>query len=260
MFRVIFVIIIKRMEYKIDDNKIKLIFPAKNNGKFRFKTRKKSTDFGDSFSTRKLNFNDNVYLEWQIGYDATVLDVSQENKETKLDKISFVGSNGKKKYPYELSELVYESVKLGLNKISLEDLLKEVEDYNELITSRKINVEKDIEVKVNNLPFQETITKLPTFFMVDTGDGTQIEISIQKQQYAAGVQPMIYFVIPFTSFSNYKELEGGSSNKGDVLVYEIDKSNSDVLFNMMRVFGMSSENHKKDIEEIIKVLIKLLKD
>jgi hypothetical protein len=93
--------------------------------------------------------------------------------------------------------------------------------------------------------------------MIKTTDNTQIEISIQKQQYASGVQPMVYFCIPIKSFQNYKTILGRPSKPGDELVYIINNKNASVLFYMIKIFAMCSERHHFDIVEIIKILIKL---
>lgn len=85
------------MKYKVENKKISIKIPASNEGKFRFKTRKNRLEFGESFSTRTQNFNDSVYLEWQISYDTTVKDAESGKKVTKLQKTSFIGSNGKEK-------------------------------------------------------------------------------------------------------------------------------------------------------------------
>jgi len=105
------------MKYEIKEKEIIIKIPASNDGKFRFKTRNKNIDFGESFSTRTINFNENVYLEWQIGYDAVVADVTSGKKETQLKEHTFVGDNKKTKYLYELSELVYEAIKNKLISI-----------------------------------------------------------------------------------------------------------------------------------------------
>jgi len=91
------------MEYVTDDREIIIKIPATNNGKFRFKTRSNNLKFGDTFSTRNNNFNENVYLEWQISYDATIADVAKGKKDTKLKSYTFVGANKKTKYISELS-------------------------------------------------------------------------------------------------------------------------------------------------------------
>jgi len=246
------------MIYTTKGREIIIKIPATNSGKFRFKTRSNNLKFGDTFSTRNNNFNENVYLEWQIGYDAVVTDVAKGEKDTKLKSYSFVGANKKTKYLYELSELVYEGISCGF--IFLEDLnslLKEVSNYKELIDEKKIAVEYNSKIVINGIQFEETSIKLPTLFMIETTDNTQIEISIQKQQYASGVQPMVYFCIPIMSFQNYKTLLGSSSKPGDELIYVINNKNASVLSDMVKIFAMCSERHRFDIIEIIKILIKL---
>nr|MCU0238423.1 R.Pab1 family restriction endonuclease [Pyrinomonadaceae bacterium] len=190
------------MKYEREENLIKLIFSASNAGKFRFKKRKENVAFGKTFSTREELFDEKAYLEWQIGYDAIVSDVAKGNKETNLTQESFVGDNGKEKYPYELSEILYEAflAKL-LNLNEIDDLCDEINSYTEFIDEKEIEVEETSELLLNGISFAETSIKLPTLFFPQI-DGTQIEISIQKQQYASGVQPMIYFCIPFNSFAD----------------------------------------------------------
>ncbi|OPX28023.1 MAG: hypothetical protein B1H08_06720, partial [Candidatus Omnitrophica bacterium 4484_171] len=114
------------MKYVVRENDICLIIPATNAGKFRFKKRKNKLDFGETFSTRELPFDDQTYLEWQIGYDVPVKDVEKGKKGTNLTTKYFIGSNGKKKYPYELSEIFYKSMELGfISKEEVQNLLKE---------------------------------------------------------------------------------------------------------------------------------------
>lgn len=126
-------------------------------------------------------------MEWQIGYDVPVKDVEDGNKGTKLTSKYFVGSNGKKKYPYELSEIFFKSMELGLllNK-DVKDLLTEITGYKNFIDEKAITVEHHSRLTINGINFEETSIKLPTLFMIETLDNTQIEVSIQKQQYASG--------------------------------------------------------------------------
>jgi len=246
------------MNYTTKDREIIIKIPASTYGKFRFKTRSDNLQFGDTFATRKKNFNENVYLEWQISFDATVADVVKGKKDTKLKGLTFVGANRKTKYLYELSELVYEGISNGLILINdISSLLKEITSYKEFIDNRKIAVEYNSKIVMNGISFKETSIKLPTLFMVETTDGTQIEISIQKQQYATGVQPMVYFCIPIKSFQNYKTILGRPSKSGDELIYIINNKNARVLFDMIKIFAMCSQRHNFDIAEIIKILIKL---
>ena len=122
-----------------------------------------------------------------------------------------------------------------------------------------ITVEHHSKININGINYEETSIKLPTLFMVETEDKTQIEVSIQKQQYASGVQPMIYFCIPFYSFYNFKDFKEKSSKKDEKLIYIIDKSNIKNLETIIKVFGMSSKRHQYDIVEILGVLLKNLR-
>lgn len=247
------------MEYQIKDKNILLIIHATNAGKFRFKKRKNRLDFGETFSTRERCFDDETCLEWQIGYDIPVKDVEDGKGETKLTKKHFIGSNGKRKYPYELSELLYATVDMGLiTKKDVKDLCDEVKGYKNFIDDKSISVEHHAKLTINGVNFEETSIKLPTLFMVETLDHTQIEISIQKQQYASGVQPMIYFCIPIKSFSNCSVIMGRSSVAKDKLVYAINKNNVFNLISLMKIFGMASKRHNHDVVQIIQTILEII--
>ena len=94
--------------------------------------------------------------------------------------------------------------------------------------------------------------------MIETLDETQIEVSIQKQQYASGVQPMVYFCIPLKAFKNSSDLRGKSSVSGDKLVYVISKTNFLNIVCMMKIFGMASKRHNHDIVQILETLLKII--
>ena len=245
------------MKFKTKNGTIEVFIPASNVGKFRFKKRDSNLSFGETFSTRTELFDEKAYLEWQIGYDVIVREVQDGKAETRLDTESFLGANGKEKFPFELSELFCLAIEQGLiAKNDAKKLVEEISSYSALIDEKSISVENNFSATVlNGMPYKETCIRLPTFIMDQTPDGTQIEVAIKQQQYASGVQPMIYFCIPLTSFINSSKLSGRSSASGDELVYVIDKSNAENLSNLMRVFGMASERHKHDIVKIIKVIL-----
>ena len=247
------------MDYAIIENDILLTISAANAGKFRFKKRKNRLDFGETFSTRECPFDDQTYLEWQIGYDVPIKDVEEGKKGTKLTSKHFIGSNGKTKYPYELSEIFYKAMELEFISIEeVKNLLKEIHGYKSFIDEKAITVEHHSRRTINGINFEETSIKLPTLFMIETLDDTQIEVSIQKQQYASGVQPMVYFCIPFKAFKNSSEIHGKSSVSGDKLVYVINKSNVLNIACMMKVFGMASKRHNHDVVEILIVLLEII--
>lgn len=247
------------MDYSIKENNILLTIPATNAGKFRFKKRPSRLDFGETFSTREGTFDDQTYLEWQIGYDVPINDVEAGKKGTKLTTKHFIGSNGETKYPYELSEIFFKAMELRLiTKKEVENLLNEIKGYKSFIDEKDITVEHHSHMAINGINFEETSIKLPTFFMVETSDETQIEVSIQKQQYASGVQPMVYFCIPLRAFKNSSAIYGRSSVSGDKLIYVINKDNVANLIFMMKVFGMASKRHNFDVVEILKTLFEII--
>ncbi len=246
------------MDVAVKAGRIEITVPASNAGKFRFKKRDHNFDFGETFSTRAEPFDKKTYLEWQIGYDVIVREVQDGNAETSLIRESFYGANGKEKYPFELSELFCYAIEQDLiSKQNAKSLVEEINAYSGLIDEKAITVEDKLTTTVlNTISFKETCIRLPTFFFDQTPDGTQIEVAIKQQQYASGVQPMIYFCIPLTSFDNSSRLIGRPSISGDNLIYNIDSRNSVNLISLMRVFGMASERHKHDIVKIIKVILK----
>ncbi len=249
------------MDYAIKENNILITIPATNDGKFRFKKRENRLDFGKTFSTRKGIFDYQTYLEWQIGYDVPIKDVEAGKKGTKLTSKHFIGSNGKTKYPYELSEVFYEAMKLEFVSIEeVKNLLKEISNYRSFIDEKAITVERHSRLPINGINFEETSIKLPTLFMIETPDDTQIEVSIQKQQYATGVQPMVYFCIPLKAFKNSAKLKGKSSAPGDKLEYVINKTNVSNLICLMKVFGMASKRHNHDVVEILKILLEIIEE
>jgi len=247
------------MEYIISDKNILIIIPATNAGKFRFKKRKNRLDFGETFSTREFPFDDQTYLEWQIGYDVPIRDVERDKKSTKLTSKEFIGSNGKKKYPYELSEIFYKAMELGLiDKSEVKNLLKEIKSYKNFIDEKAITIERHSKVTMNGINYEETSIKLPTLFMIESPDETQIEVSIQKQQYATGVQPMVYFCIPLKAFKNSSTLKNKSSAPGDKLEYVINGTNVLNLIYLLKIFGMASKRHNHDVVEILKILLEII--
>ena len=145
-----------------------------------------------------------------------------------------------------------------ISKEEVQYLRKEISSYRSFIDERVISVERHSEISINGLNFEETSIKLPTFFMLETVDETQIEISIQKQQYASGVQPMVYFCIPLKAFNNSSDLYGKSSTSGDHLEYIINGRNVLNLVYMMRVFGMASKRHNHDVSKILGILLELI--
>lgn len=244
-----------RFEAHESPAEIHALINAVNDGRFRFKKRSGNFQFGSSFAATTTEFSGQVYLEWQIGYDVTIIDVTNEKKNTSLTGLTFTGANGEKKHPYELSELLFEAVRIGLvRKEDVVSLSEEAAVFTEFLDRVPISVGELRPVSLNGLDFKETTTALPTYFLPLDG-GVQIEVSVQKQQYAAGIQPMLYLCVPISAFANGREFLGLKTVSADRLDYVIDVSNADVLLGVFRVFAMCSAAHNHDVHEILKAIV-----
>ena len=248
------------MKYEIQEGCIKLTILAKNDGRFRLKTRSDKNAFGLSFASSQKAFSNEVYLEWQIGYDLPVNEQNKKNKTTYITDQTFIGSNKKIKYLFELSEIMYHLYPIGaITEKSIIELIDEITAYTRFIDEMEIKVEEKSETTINGIRFRENIIKLPTLYHYND-DGTQVEVSIQKQQYATGVQPMIYFCIPIKSFSNSQCLIGSKYPDVKEMLYDINKNNSHNIIDLFRVFGMASRRHQHDVLEILNIILRDIRD
>lgn len=82
------------------------------------------------------------------------------------------------------------------------------------------------------------------------------EIKITEKQYAIGVQPMLYFCFPVTELKSEDILLGRTAKTKETADFIIDKNNINVFLEMLKIFGILSQNHNKDILSIIDVVIK----
>lgn len=245
------------MTYKIENDAIILALPLTSQGKFRCKTRADIQGFGDGFAPKTTIISSDAYLEWQIGYDTII---GKDVKPTRLDstQFEFTGANKKRKYPYELSEIAYFMRRQGiLTDKDMGEINDGISAINEFLQDKySIEVHKEDPVSLNNIDFLSSSTKLPTFITSSENDKLMIEIMIQKQQYATGVQPMLYFIVPMTSFENSNRIVGHTSSETPVGYLRLDKSNKDVIKKLFICFAMCSASHNHDVKEILKVISK----
>ncbi len=92
---------------------------------------------------------------------------------------------------------------------------------------------------------------MPSFFFTKSKDLT-IEVSIQKQQYASGVQPMVYISIPVKVFE--EDALGLRGDDFDFFTYKINENNVRFLIDTFIVFGMCSKRHNEDVINILEVI------
>lgn len=240
------------VNYTVLDGQVIIKGNYTNRGKIRVKSRECPLEFGQSFATRSRKTTEKEYIEWQVGYDRVAGD---DKKPTILSDLEFIGANGKRKNPYELSEIVYYMINAGLvSKSDIEELLKEVKENDFFFDEKyKISVHKEGEVQLEGIDFYQTYIKLPTF--VYEFKGLITEVSIQKQQYAAGVQPMVYMSLPIIHLDNTDNLLGIKADGDSRFILTIDNINKKYFLDMFKIFSMCSKAHQHDVIEILELLI-----
>ncbi|MCR5046464.1 MAG: R.Pab1 family restriction endonuclease [Treponema sp.] len=247
-------------EIKIEKTKsgFRLAIPLKSQGKFRCKNRKKSTEYGIGFAPRTEALTTNSYVEWQIGYDAKVDDVKSGKKETSLTKQTFIGANGFEKYLYELSEIIWNLSKAKMiEKKQIKELISEINSFSFFLQENfQIQMNQKGTETINGMKSVRSEISLPTFtFDADEKDEFFTEISIQKQQYATGVQPMLYVIMPAQSFDNANDIIGKTSSQTPFGYYTIStKERAARFLKVILYFGLCSERHKHDVLEILKII------
>jgi hypothetical protein len=238
-------------------------------GKTRVKQRNSMFDYGLPFASRTNPFNQNNYIEWQIGYDATVpRNVSNFKKEkfknfvnTTLKENYFTGDNGNKKTLYELSEYLYYFVKW---EVISEKTLRELMDFLVNIAEENLlDQHKHCQVKrthpvsktINTIDFDALTVEYPQL-IYRFGDYEIIaEITIREKQRAVGTQPMLYFCFPVTELQAEQPLIGRCADIKEFAKFEFNKDNAFIVLEMMKIFGMLSASHRHDTVQIIQTIL-----
>ena len=246
----------KEVKYEIVKN-MEASIPLVSQGKFRLKKRDDIQDFGQGFAPRTDIITSNSYLEWQIGYD-TIIGKDQKNTNLTGEMFEFVGANGKRKYPYELSEIMFYMCKRGdFSHAEVEHLIARIADIKDFMKDKfSVKSKKEEPLALNNVDFLTSSTTLPTFITEVEASQMLIEIMIQKQQYATGIQPMLYLIIPVDAFDNSEEVIDHTSVATPFGIVHFDAENKCVISTLFVCFGMLSSAHNHDVLEILKVIIK----
>ena len=259
---------------KDENGKYYIEIPMKRDGNVYWKQRENTDDFGESFAPTENEYNDSCYAEWLIGYDVVKPSSKKRKKKKKKNKqkkttslakeeFLFVGANDKEKYPYELSEILYEMIQEKLvSKDEIKDLIDIIKKQNNdtLDASHFIETKSKGDKDMGEISLRERTITLPTFVYRDKSfPGVSVEIVIQKQQKGSSTQPLLYFNIPITCLMNYKKKYIGKNYK-DLSEddqngrLEINKNNKDYILKIFQLFSICSANHKHDVKEILSKL------
>ena len=226
-------------------------------GKIRIKSRSMFYEYGKPHATRSVPLNQDNYVEWQIGYDLEY----KKRSNSSLPHISFIGSNGKKKVLYELSEYLYYFYSWDM--ITSSELKGTIEFLSNLEEKNLISNHPDcqitrthpIEKQINDATFFEMTLKYPQLVYKFGKYEIITEITIREKQRAVGIQPMLYVCFPITELQVSESLIGRIARKKEMAQFVIDKSNYRIVIEMVKVFGMLSPSHHKDILEILKSVL-----
>lgn len=243
------------------NKKITVAIPlTKGTDKTRIKRRSCFNAYGIPVSTKSESFSQDCYVEWQIGYDVVTAD-KDKLKLTTVKDLLFTGANGKEKTIYELSEYLFYfyrwdvipkakllEIKSFLESLSEDDL---IDNPNNFAIERSHPVNK----QVLGIDFFYTQVKYPMLVHKFGNYEILTEIKITEKQYAVGVQPMLYFCFPITELKSSKTLIGRTAETKETADFEIGSSNISIFLEMLKIFGILSKSHNKDIVTIIDKII-----
>ncbi|MDR2151295.1 MAG: R.Pab1 family restriction endonuclease [Helicobacteraceae bacterium] len=245
---------------KIDSNSQKLIveLPLTSvTGKIRIKRRNMLYEYGLPVKTKRDPFTVSDYVEWQIGYDAVISD--QDKIElTSLKDFIFIGANGKAKTLYELSEYIYYLAKwnkiLKSDMISIENDINSIKDDDLLENKLKIKRSNPTLENINNISFEKSTVEYPLLIHKFNDYEIAAEIITKEKQNAVGIMPMLYLCFPITKLQSEIQLLGRTAKTKECAFFIIDESNAIVFLRMIKLFGMLSQAHKRDILAILQTI------
>lgn len=229
---------------------------ATPSGKIRVKSRSMFYEYGEPHATRSKPLGQSNYVEWQIGYDLE----DKKKNESSLSHISFTAYNRKKKVLYELSEYLFylsswDMITYSEIKKTIE-FLSNLEEGNLLSNHPDCNITRThpVEKQINDTTFYGMTLNYPQLVYKFGIYEIIAEITIREKQRAIGVQPMLYLCFPITELQVSENLIGRTTKVKEIAQFVIDKSNYKIVMEMVRIFGMLSPSHHKDILEILKAV------
>ena len=215
-------------------------------GKIRVKRRSKTSNYGLPIATRTENFTKHDYVEWQISY-AT----QNPPEESRVDDI-VINDN---QIGFELTKLLDEGVKLG---IFSNDDVRELEEFINNVQSTETLEENEKIFRENNLQeikggFKKFVEKVPIFIKKNEEIGYFVEIILRHKQRAVGLQAMVYLCIYIGTLKdkNGNSLVGRVAEAKEFGKFEITSTNKEIVTDVVKAFAIASQQHKKDISNIL---------
>lgn len=242
-----------------DDSGLKVVLPlTQPTGKVRVKERSFFGDYGSPVSVRKKHLGLTNYVEWQIGYD---LEAKNANRgKTSLQASSFINYKGKRKYAYELSEILYYANERGLiSQFEIQQIYDKIKNVDadqtfEELEEMNICRTNPIETSVNGMKFYKMTVKYPMLVHKFGQYDIYAEVIIREKQRAVGTQAMLYVCLPITTLQFKRNAIGRALDAKETGVWPIGQDEAKLALELFRVFGMLSPKHRFDVLAILKML------
>ena len=213
-----------------------------------------------------------IYLFSIFGqYSANAYETMEKNQITQFNSqffkyygnttYSYVDENGKEKTIYELSEYIFYFYKwnvISKNKLlEIKSFLEACSENDFVDNPRNFAIERSHPVKKQVLGINFFYTQVKYPMLVHRFEQYEIltEIKITEKQYAIGVQPMLYLCFPIMELKSSQPLIGRTAITKETADFEINSSNISIFLEMLKIFGILSKNHNKDIITIIDKIV-----
>ncbi len=231
----------------VREGKLIIELPLTNpTGKIRVKRRDETSNYGIPIATRTQALTKDDYVEWQISY-AT----QNPPDESKVEDI-VINNN---QIGFELTKLLYESIKLG---IFSSDDVRELDEFINNVQSTETLEENEKIFRENNLHqikggFKRFIEKVPVYIKKNEEIGHFVEIILRHKQRAVGLQAMVYLCIYVEKIKDRdgNSLIGRTANHREFGSFEINLKNKEIIKDVVKAFAIASWQHKNDITNIL---------
>lgn len=206
---------------------------------------------GDPVACRSNPILNDDYAEWQVGYDTEDQDEVSVMPGIVLNKPQGV------RYPFELIRMLFECRRLEfISNDTFEQLRQEVNtERNEGIESH----EQIVRVQANNgamtlgelFGFVRYELHVPNYLLITPH--YSIELKLAHKQRAVGNQAMVYVHLPMIHCigNDNRNFIGRIAEKNELAWYRIDHQNAMISCDAIRGFIAASENHRRDIRQIL---------
>lgn len=215
------------VDIKIIENKIKVQIALTMFGRhIRIKTKNK-VGYGQVLSPKKIELSQNEYIEWQIKYDEELVSILEHCK-----KLGYIN----------------------------DDTINDLERFLHTRRSKRKYLDNMMHIdaccltpafQLENMCFMQYFVRLPVL-RYRVFNKHIIEIIKKEKQKKVGCHPMLYYCIPVYDLKPTKNMPcllGRTLNTSEIVELEIDENNYQIYIDMVKFFGLLSEDHNNTLSE-----------